>query len=77
MISYLNACIELHFMTFSPYKYKDQFLTMFNLKKTGKTTVNDTGTWYRAYNCGINDLWLNYENNKITTSIITYSTFFN
>ena len=60
-----------------PYKYKDQFLTMFNLKKTGKTTVNDTGTWYRAYNCGINDLWLNYENNKITTSIITYSTFFN
>ena len=50
---------------------------MFNLKKTGKTTVNDTGTWYRAYNCGINDLWLNYENNKITTSIITYSTFFN
>lgn len=35
-----------------PYKYKDQFLTMFNLKKTGKTTVKDTGTWYRAYNCG-------------------------
>ncbi|MDV5093331.1 hypothetical protein R2P79_04370 [Faecalibacterium duncaniae] len=60
-----------------PYKYKDQFLTMFNLKKTGKTTVNDTGTWYRAYNCGINDLWLNYEDDKITTSIITYSTFFN
>lgn len=59
------------------YESKGQFLALFGLKKTDKTTVKDTGVWYRAYNCGINDLWLEYGDEKITTTIITYSTFFN
>lgn len=58
------------------YSSKDDFLPMFNLKKYSNTNINDTGAYYRAYACGVNDLWLEYSDGEITMTKISYGTVF-
>lgn len=55
---------------------KDEIIPMFNLKKYANTEITDTGTSYRAYNCGIHDLWVQYEGNQITLTQISYGDLF-
>lgn len=59
-----------------PYNKKKDFLSMFNLKKYANTTINDTGFYYRAYNCGVHDLWLEYDDAEISMVKISYSSLF-
>lgn len=58
------------------FKSKKEFLPMFNLEKYENTEINDTNTAYRAYHCGVHDLWLFYEDGKITLTKISYSPLF-
>ncbi len=58
------------------YKSVNDFLDMFGCKKYANTTINDTGAAYRAYNCGVHDLWIGYENGKTTWVHISYSDLF-
>lgn len=58
------------------YSSKDDFLPMFNLKKYSNTNINDTGLYYRAFYCGVNDLWLEYNDSEITMTKISYGSVF-
>lgn len=58
------------------YSSKDDFLPMFNLKEYLNTVINDTGYYYRAYACGVHDLWLKYSDGEITMTKISYGTVF-
>ena len=58
------------------YSSKDDFLPMFNLKKYSNTNINDTGSYYRAFYCGVNDLWLEYNDSEITMTKISYGSVF-
>lgn len=58
------------------YESKDDFLPMFNLKRYSNTNINDTGTYYRAFYCGVNDLWLEYADGEITMVKISYGSVF-
>ncbi len=58
------------------YSNKSDFLGMFNLKKYSNTEVNDTGSYYRAYNCGVHDIWIGYEDGEITMVKISYGDMF-
>ena len=58
------------------YSSKDDFLPMFNLKRYSNTIINDTGYYYRAYACGVHDLWLEYSDGEITMTKISYGTAF-
>ncbi|MBS4880176.1 MAG: hypothetical protein KH138_07735 [Firmicutes bacterium] len=58
------------------YNSKDDFLPMFNLKQYSNTEINDTNSYYRAYYCGVHDLWLEYGNGEITMAKITYGNIF-
>ena len=58
------------------YESKDDFLPMFNLKKYANTDINDTNYYYRAYNCGVHDIWLEYSDGLITMTKITYGEIF-
>lgn len=58
------------------YNSKDDFLPMFNLKPYSNTQINDTNSYYRAYYCGVHDLWLEYGNGEITMTKISYSDIF-
>lgn len=58
------------------YTDKNDFLGMFNLSKNANTTINDTNSFYRAYNCGVHDLWIQYGDGKITLTKISYGGVF-
>lgn len=58
------------------YTNKNDFLGMFNLSKNANTTINDTNSFYRAYNCGVHDLWIQYGDGKITLTKISYGDVF-
>lgn len=58
------------------YNSKDDFLPMFNLKQYSNTQINDTNYYYRAYYCGVHDLWLEYSDGEITMTKITYGNIF-
>ncbi len=58
------------------YESKDDFLPMFNLKQYSNTLINDTNVYYRAYYCGIHDLWLEYADGEITMTKITYGSIY-
>lgn len=58
------------------YNSKDDFLPMFNLKQYSNTQINDTNFYYRAYYCGVHDLWLEYNDGEITMTKITYGSIF-
>ena len=58
------------------YSSKNDFLKMFNLSKYKNTEINDTGSYYRAYYCGVHDIWIGYENGKITMVKISYGDVF-
>lgn len=58
------------------YDNKDDFLPMFHLKKYANTLINDTNFYYRASNCGVHDLWLEYGDGTITMAKITYGSLF-
>lgn len=58
------------------YESKDDFLPMFNLKRYLNTEINDTNSYYRAYYCGVHDLWLEYGDGEITMTKITYGNLF-
>ena len=58
------------------YKSKDDFLPMFNLKRYSNTEINDTNFYYRAFYCGVHDIWLEYTENEITMAKITYGSIF-
>ena len=58
------------------YNSKDDFLPMFNLKQYSNTQINDTNYYYRAYYCGVHDLWLEYGDGEITMTKITYGNIF-
>ena len=58
------------------YNSKDDFLPMFNLKQYSNTQINDTNSYYRAYYCGVHDLWLEYSDGEITMTKITYGNIF-
>ena len=58
------------------YESKEDFLPMFNLKRYENTTINDTNCYYRAYDCGVHDLWLEYGDGKITMVKISYGSIF-
>lgn len=58
------------------YESKEDFLPMFNLKKYANTAIDDTNYYYRAYNCGVHDLWLEYADGEITMVKITYGNVF-
>lgn len=58
------------------YTDKNDFLGMFNLSKNANTTINDTNNFYRAYNCGVHDLWIQYGDGKITLTKISYGDVF-
>lgn len=49
---------------------------MFNLKQYSNTQINDTNSYYRAYYCGVHDLWLEYADGEITMTKITYGKIF-
>ena len=49
---------------------------MSNLKRYSNTIINDPGDYYRAYACGIHDLWLGYSDGEITMTKISYGTAF-
>ena len=55
---------------------KDDFLRMFGLQKYSDTEINDTGVFYRAYNCGIHDIWIGYKDGRINIVHISYSSLF-
>lgn len=59
-----------------PYTSKDDFLNMFGLKKYANTMINDTGLYYRAFNCGVNDIWIEYTDSIIKMVKISYGTVF-
>lgn len=61
--------------TFS-YNSKNDFLPMFNLKEYSNTTISDTNSYYRAHNCGVNDVWIEYADGQITMTKISYSPLF-
>lgn len=58
------------------YTDKNDFLGMFNLSKNANTTINDTNSFYRAFNCGVHDLWIQYGDGKITLTKISYGNVF-
>lgn len=58
------------------YSDKNEFLDMFNLKTYANTKINDTNSFYRVYNCGVNDIWLEYGDGKITLTKISYGKIF-
>lgn len=58
------------------YTDKNDFLGMFNLSKNANTTINDTNSFYRAYNCGVHDLWVQYSEGKITLTKVSYGDVF-
>ena len=58
------------------YSNKNEFLKMFNLSKYKNTEINDTGSYYRAYYCGVHDIWIGYEDGKITMVKISYGDLF-
>jgi len=59
-----------------PFNGKDSILPMFGLKKYGNTRVNDTGLAYRAYSCGVRDLWVQYEEGQLSFVKISYGALF-
>lgn len=58
------------------YKSVDDFIDMFGCSKYDDTTIVDTGSTYRANNCGIYELYISYEGGKITWVNISYSDLF-
>lgn len=58
------------------YESKEDFLPMFNLKQYSNTQINDTNFYYRAFYCGVHDLWLEYSDGEITMTKITYGSIF-
>lgn len=58
------------------YESKEDFLPMFNLKQYSNTQINDTNFYYRAFYCGVHDLWLEYGDGEITMTKITYGSIF-
>lgn len=63
---------------YDEFKYNDKkdFLSMFNLKANYNTVIKDTNSYYRAYNCGVNDIWIEYEDGLITLTKISYGDVF-
>lgn len=61
-----------------PYDDVSDFLAMFGLSKYRNTEIEDTGVSYRAYNCGVHDLWILYDSDeKIIENVkISYSDIF-
>lgn len=58
-----------------PFEYTDRkdFIKMFNLSTYINTTTDDNNINYRAYNCGVADLWLmDITDTTIGTTYITY-----
>lgn len=65
----------LRIQIFEPLEYqnRDFFIEMFNLSRYSNTTESDNNVNYRAYNCGVYDLWLmDITDTTIGTSYITY-----
>lgn len=56
-----------------PYRNKKDFLPMFHLKKYADTTIDDTDFSYHAYNCGVPDVWIEYDEEEIGMVKISYS----
>ena len=61
-----------------PYDDVSDFIAMFGLSKYRNTEIEDTGVSYRAYNCGVHDLWILYDSDeKIIENVkISYSDIF-
>ncbi len=61
-----------------PYNDTDDFLEMFGLSKYSNTEIEDNGFSFRATNCGVHDLWIQYnsDNKTIENVKISYSNIF-
>lgn len=65
----------LRIQIFESFEYQDResFIEMFNLSRYSNTTEEDSNVNYRAYNCGVDNLWLmDISETTIGTSYITY-----
>lgn len=72
-----DALVRIQILSPIAYTKKGQILDLFGLQKYSNSEVVDTGTTYRVYNCGVNDLWcMGLDGKNIEMTYITYSKLF-
>ncbi len=68
-----NSLVRITLLEEISFKDKSHFLKMFNLKKTGKSKIEDKNITYRAKNVGVADFWIaSIKDNKMNTVKITF-----